>query len=97
MVCTTNGLTKKLACRFDDEKLDILFDSSSKDTSQTLIDASNVILKFELNRFAPLLLLHRDGWPHDNDEVPDITEAFSMTDLQLQYFFLENNVRLLHS
>jgi hypothetical protein len=90
MVCTTNGLTKKLACRFDDEKLDILFDSSSNDTSQTLIDTSNVILKFELNRFAPLLLLHRDGWP---DDVPDITEAFSMTDLQLQYLFLENNVR----
>ena len=86
MVCTTNGSTKKLACRYDDEKLDILFDRGSKDASQTLIDTSNVILTFELNRFGPVLLFPRDGWP-------DITEAFSMMDLQLQYLFLENNVR----
>ena len=94
MVCA-KGPTENLVChfhQFEEEKLDIFLESTGTDErncSQILEDASKVILKFELNRFAPLVW-HRRG-AIDSDDEP-ISEAFSMTDLLLNYFLLDNNV-----
>ena len=73
---------------FNGEKLDIIISGSGEDghcRSQTLKDTSNTNLKFELTRIAPLVSHHRK-------EIGHVMETFSMTDLRIQYLFMENNV-----